>query len=554
MFLARRTALIGLTTALLASTSVLAQTADRPPSGRIDPARLNEATRVLASDEFEGRGPVSEGEDKAVEWIAAQFQALGLEPGGTDGSWYQVAEVSRTRQDGPAELQITAGGQTFSAERGSEIIVSSDRPVDQITLDDAPVVFVGYGVTAPERGWDDFKGVDLRGKIALVLVNDPDFAAPGGHPVAGKFDNNAMTFYGRWTYKFLEAARQGAAGVLVIHETAGAGYPWTTLENSSTAPKFDIVRADPTQERTAAQGWIQQDLAADLFKAAGLDFAALKDQARTPDFRPVTLGGVTMSLHFKQKADRVQTKNVIARLSGTTHADEHVMFGAHWDAYGRATPKNGDDIYNGAVDNATGVAGILEIARLFAEGERPQRSTLFVAWAAEEAGLLGAEYYAENPVWPLETTVANINMDSLLPGTEIDPNIVVIGAGKSDLDDRLAAFASREGRRLIPDPAPHAGAFYRSDHFPLARKGVPALFAAAGFTGHNAASRDYVANRYHQPSDEWTPAWKMDAAAADVQLIYEVGAALANARDWPAWTPGDEFEAARAVSSPARKP
>ena len=554
MFLARRTALIGLTTALLASTSVLAQTADRPPSGRIDPARLNEATRVLASDEFEGRGPVSEGEDKAVEWIAAQFQALGLEPGGTDGSWYQVAEVSRTRQDGPAELQITAGGQTFSAERGSEIIVSSDRPVDQITLDDAPVVFVGYGVTAPERGWDDFKGVDLRGKIALVLVNDPDFAAPEGHPVAGKFDNNAMTFYGRWTYKFLEAARQGAAGVLVIHETAGAGYPWTTLENSSTAPKFDIVRADPTQERTAAQGWIQQDLAADLFKAAGLDFAALKDQARTPDFRPVTLGGVTMSLHFKQKADRVQTKNVIARLSGTTHADEHVMFGAHWDAYGRATPKNGDDIYNGAVDNATGVAGILEIARLFAEGERPQRSTLFVAWAAEEAGLLGAEYYAENPVWPLETTVANINMDSLLPGTEIDPNIVVIGAGKSDLDDRLAAFASREGRRLIPDPAPHAGAFYRSDHFPLARKGVPALFAAAGFTGHNAASRDYVANRYHQPSDEWTPAWKMDAAAADVQLIYEVGAALANARDWPAWTPGDEFEAARAVSSPARKP
>ncbi len=546
----RALVLVGLTAALMASTSALAQSAP----GRVDPARLNEATRVLASDAFEGRGPVTPGEQKTVEWIAEQFQALGLEPGGPDGSWFQVAQVSRTRLDGPASLHITAGGRTFSAERGSEIIVSSDRPVDRITLTDAPVVFVGYGVDAPERGWDDYKDMDLTGKIILVLVNDPDFQAPEGHPVQGRFEDQAMTFYGRWTYKFQEAARQGAAGVLVIHDTAGAGYPWSTLENSSTAPKFDIVRADPEKERVAAQGWIQQDLAADLFKAAGLDFDALKDQARTPEFSPVMLDGVTMSLDFGQKADRVETRNVIARLPGTTHPNESVMFGAHWDAYGRATPKDGDDIYNGAVDNATGVAGILELARLFAEGPRPERSTVFVAWAAEEAGLLGAEYYAENPVWPLETTVANINMDSLLPGTEIDPNIVVIGAGKSDLDDRLAAFASREGRRLIPDPAPHAGAFYRSDHFPLARKGVPALFAAAGFTGHNEASRDYVANRYHQPSDEWTPDWKMDAAAADVQLLYEVGAALANSRDWPAWTPGDEFEAARAASTDARRP
>lgn len=555
MLMSRSVAALGLIAALMTSTSALAQAATQTaPTGRVDPARLNEATRVLASDEFEGRAPVTPGEDKTVEWLSAQFEALGLEPGGPDGQWVQVAEVSRTKQDGPATITVAAHGQTTALQRGPDVVVSSDRPVNHISLKDAPLVFVGYGVDAPERNWDDYKGVDLRGKIMLVLVNDPDFNAPEGHPVAGKFDGQAMTFAGRWTYKFQEAAAQGAAGVLVIHDTAGAGYPWSTLENSSVAPKFDIVRADPDKERVAAQGWIQGAAAEKLFQDAGLDFAALKAKARTPEFQPVTLDGVTMSIDFGQVADRVQTRNVMARLPGTTHPNETVMFGAHWDAYGRATPKNGDDIYNGAVDNATGVAAVLELARLFAEGPRPERSTVFVSWAAEETGLLGAEYYAANPVWPLETTVANINMDSLLPGTEIDPNIVVIGAGKNDLDDRLAVLAGREGRRLIPDPAPQAGAFYRSDHFPLARKGVPALFAAAGFTGHNAASRDYVANRYHQPTDEWTPEWKMDAAAADVQLLYEVGHDLANSRDWPAWKPGDEFEAARQATAAARKP
>ncbi|HEY1074066.1 M28 family metallopeptidase [Brevundimonas sp.] len=549
-----RSAAFGLIAVLMTSTSALAQTVPSTPLGRVDPVRLSEATRVLASDEFEGRAPVTPGEDKTIEWLTQQFQARGLEPGGPDGSWVQVAQVSRTSQDGPAAISVTARGRTSALQRATEVIVSSDRPVSHISLKDAPLVFVGYGVDAPERGWDDYKGVDLTGKIMLVLVNDPDFNAPEGHPVTGQFDGQAMTFYGRWTYKFQVAAAHGAAGVLVIHDTPGAGYPWSTLQNSSTAPKFDIVRADPDKERVAAQGWIQGAVAEKLFQDAGLDFAALKAQARTPDFRPVALDGVTMSIDFGQKADRVQTRNVMARLPGATHPDETVMFGAHWDAYGRATPKNGDDIYNGAVDNATGVAAVLELARLFAEGPRPERSTVFVSWAAEETGLLGAEYYAANPVWPLETTVANINMDSLLPGTEIDPDIVVIGAGKNDLDDRLAVLASREGRRLIPDPAPQAGAFYRSDHFPLARKGVPALFAAAGFTGHNAASRDYVANRYHQPTDEWTPDWKMDAAAADVQLLYEVGSALANSRDWPAWKPGDEFEAARQASADARKP
>lgn len=542
-----RPAALALATVLMTSTAVSAQV-------QVDPERLNALTRELASDRFEGRAPGTPGETLTVEWIAQQFKALGLEPGGPDGSWFQTAEVSRTGPDGPAVLTARAGDHTVSFARADEIIVGSDRPVSRITLTDTPVVFAGYGVSAPERGWDDFKDVDVRGKLLLVIVNDPDFGAPEGHPVANTFDGQAMTFYGRWPYKFQEAAAQGAAGVLVIHDTAGAGYPWSTLAGSSTAPDLDIVRADPDKERVAAQGWISSEATQKLLQLAGLDLDTLRVAARSRDFRPVELDGVTMNIDFGQKADRIQTRNVIARITGTERPDETVMFGAHWDAYGRGTPKDGDDIYNGAVDNATGVAGVLEIARLFAQGEKPKRSVVFISWAAEETGLLGAEYYAANPVYPLEKTVANINMDSLLPGDDIDPNIVVIGAGKSDLDARLLPYATREGRRLIPDPAPQAGAFYRSDHFPLARAGVPALFAAAGFTGHNEASRQYVSGAYHTPKDEWMPDWTMKAAAADVQLIYEVGRELADSSDWPQWSAGSEFEGVRKQSEDQRRP
>ncbi|MDP3803869.1 M28 family metallopeptidase [Brevundimonas sp.] len=530
---------------LLSATPALAQHAEG--------ARLNEHVRVLASDEFEGRGVATPGEQKTVDYVVAQFQALGLEPGGPDGQWVQAAQLGRTRQDGPATITVNAGGRTRALERGPEILVSSDRPVNRITVTDAPVVFAGYGVDAPERNWDDFKGMDLKGKVLLVIVNDPDFGAPEGHPVAGRFDGNAMTFYGRWTYKFQEAARQGAAAVLVIHDTAGAGYGWSVLEGSSTAPKFDIVRADPDAERVPAQGWIQGPVAEQLFRDAGLDYAALREAARTPEFSPVTLDGVTMSIDFGQTADRIESRNILARIPGAGHPEETVLYGAHWDAFGRATPVGDDDIYNGAVDNATGVAGLIELARLFKAGAAPDRSVVFAAWTAEEAGLLGAEYYAANPVWPLETTVANINMDSFLPGTEVSPQIVVMGAGKSQTDAWLERRATEQGRMLIPDPAPQAGGFYRSDHFPLAKMGVPALFGAAGFTGHNAASRDYVANRYHKPSDEWTPEWVMDAAAVDVDLLYAVGRDLADSGDWPEWNAGAEFEAARQASAARRQ-
>ncbi|MDO9607739.1 MAG: M28 family metallopeptidase [Brevundimonas sp.] len=533
---------------IIASSSATAQ--EKPD---IDASRMNEAVRVLASDEFEGRAPASAGEEKTVAWLVEQFRAAGAEGGGPDGAFVQVAHLSRTRQDGPATVAARVGDQTIALERGPDVLVSSDRPTDHITVTDAPVVFVGYGATAPERQWDDFKDVDVRGKVIVVLVNDPDFEAPAGDPVAGKFDDKAMTFYGRWTYKFLEAGRRGAAGVLVVHETAGAGYGWSVLQNSSAAPKFDIVRADPNAERAPFQGWIQRAKAEELFTAAGLDFAALKNRARSADFRPVVLPGMTMSVDFRQIADRVETKNVIARIPGSERPNETVMYGAHWDGYGVGTPDaSGDKIYNAAVDNATGVAALLELAHAFADAPRPKRSIVFAAWSGEEAGLLGSTYYAANPVWPLETTVANINVDSLLPGTEIDPNVVVIGKGKNQLDDVLARHATATGRTLIADPAPQAGAFYRSDHFPLALKGVPALFPAAGFTGASAASRDYVQNRYHQPSDEWDATWRMDVAAADVALIYAVGRDLAQSDAWPEWNPGAEFGPARDQSKASR--
>ena len=546
-----RLLLAAVSTLALLSASNAALASDAP--GKVDPVRMNETVRILAGDDFEGRGPTTVGEEKAVSWISAQFQALGLEPAGDDGGWYQTVPINRFVQDGPAVITAKTGAETVSLRRGDDVIVNSHRPVSHITLTDTPVVFVGYGVTAPERGWDDFKGVDVRGKIVLMLVNDPDFEAAPGSDLAGKFDGLGMTYYGRWVYKFEEAARRGAAGVLVIHETAGAGYPWTTLQNSSTAAGLDIVRADPEAERVQAQGWIQQPVAARLMQAAGLDFAALKASAQSTDFRPVDLTGVTMSIDFGQKFERQTTRNVVAKLAGTTHPDETVMFGAHWDAYGHATPNaKGDDIYNGAVDNASGVAGVLELARLFAEAPRTERTTMFVSWAAEEAGLLGAYFYAAHPIVPLEKTVANIMMDSLLPGPA-EPEIVIIGYGKTDLQDRLAKDAEAVGRSLIADPAPQVGAFYRSDHFPLAKMGVPALFAAAGFTGASEASRIYVRDRYHQPTDDWDSTWTMEGAAQDVQLLYGVGRALAEGREWPKWTVGNEFEAIRESSAAQRR-
>jgi Zn-dependent M28 family amino/carboxypeptidase len=542
--------------ALLAAAAlslIAASASAAPPAGSVDAERFAGYVRELSDDRYEGRAPATPGEDRAIAWIAAQFKALGLEPAGPNGSYFQDVPLMKFIRRGPAASRFSIGGRDWRLTPGDDILVNSIRPDAHARVDNAPLVFVGYGVDAPERQWDDFKGVDLHGKIMVVLVNDPDFEAPEGHPTHDRFDGQAMTYYGRWTYKFEEAARQGAAGILIVHETAGAGYPWSTLQNSDNTPKLDIVRDDPAEHSAPVQGWIQRSVAETLFERAGLDFAALKEAARTSDFRPVEIPGATFSTAFDVDAQRVMTHNVLARVTGKSHPDETLIVSGHWDGLGRSKPDaSGDDIYNAAIDNATGVAAVLEFARLFKEGPPPERTVVFASWAAEEAGLLGAEYYAGHPLAPLETTVGNVNFDSLLPGPA-EPEIVIIGYGMSNFQDWLERAARAAGRKLIPDPAPQAGAFYRSDHFPLARRGVPMLFPSAGFTGASEASRDYVKNRYHQPSDAWNPAWRFEGAAEDLQLAFEVTSQLANSRDWPGWTPGSEFAAERAKTEAARK-
>ncbi|PZR37489.1 MAG: peptidase M20 [Caulobacter segnis] len=427
--------------------------------------------------------------------------------------------------------------------------------VDAVSIKDAPLVFVGYGVRAPERNWDDFKGMDLKGKILVVLINDPDFETG-----SGDFGGKAMTYYGRWTYKFEEAARQGAAGVLIVHETAPASYGWNTVKNSNTNVMFDIVRKAPAKSHPSMEAWIQRDVAVDLFKQAGLDFEALKKQAQTRDFKPVVLPGATFSADYKVKHETIVSKNIAGRIVGTKYPDETIIYSGHWDHLGVGAPDvRGDKIYNGAVDNADGIAAILELARAFKSQPAPQRSILFLAVTAEEKGLLGSEYYGANPLFPLAKTVGDINIDALSAAGPAK-DITTSGDGKVDLQDMLVAKAKAHGRYFSPDPAPQAGHFYRSDHFPFAKRGVPAISIGSGTDlvkgGKEAgekAEADYTENRYHQPADEWSPDWDLSGQAADIGLVYEIGRDLANSRVWPQWQAGSEFKALRDATAAQRK-
>ncbi|MFN3808335.1 M28 family peptidase [Asticcacaulis sp.] len=531
-------------------------------SGGLDGARISQDVQVLASDAFEGRAPGTAGEAKTIAWLSERFKALGLEPGGENDTYLQTVPLTHTRLSPPSllNLRTAAGVQTLINEQ--DIYLATARPVEHLSVKDLPLVFVGYGVKAPERQRDDFKGVDLKGKIAVFLINDPDFEAAADDPVAGRFGGRAMTWYGRWVYKYEIAARLGAAGALIIHDTPGAGYGWSTV----TAPHsevFDVVHRSDALQVVPFQGWPSGAAAEDLFRKAGLDLKALRVAARRDDFEPLAIGDARMSIEAVVKSDRVESHNVIARLPGKTRPDESILYGAHWDAYGIGpADAQGRTIRPGANDDGLGTAAVLEIARQFVKGPRPDRSVVFALWTAEERGLLGSETYASRPTYPLETTVANITLDVLQTAGKAK-DLVVIGMGQNDLEDRLATLAAAQGRILTPDSAPERGLFYRADHFSVAKRGVPTLLimglgggADLVEGGRPAGERwvaDYTANCYHKTCDAWRADWDLSGAVEDIDLAYRLGRDLAHSRDWPQWKAGSEFRPVRDNSAGVRK-
>jgi Zn-dependent M28 family amino/carboxypeptidase len=525
--------------------------AQAPLTAQIDPQRLAQHVQTLGSDAFEGRGPATEGETKTVAYLSDQFAKAGLHPGGdvVNGkrTWTQAVPLLRSEFVGNPQVTLNLAGKSTSLTQGNEIAVRAPTNGDKaMTIDGAPLVFAGYGVKAPERGWDDFKGQDMRGKIMVVLVNDPDFE--GGE---GNFGGKAMTYYGRWTYKYEEGARQGAKGVLVIHETDPASYGWATVKNSNTNAMFDIVRKDPGGEHPPLEGWIQRDLAAQLFAASGTSFEAMKAAAKRKDFKPVPLKA-NLTIHGDAKTEVITSHNVVGILPGSTRPDETVIYTAHWDHLGIGLPDaKGDRIYNGAIDNGTGLAQLIEQARAFATGPRPQRSVVFMAVTAEEKGLLGSEYYAANPLYPLGKTAGMINTDVMgVLGPAKDFSIR--GNQKFGLLDILVEEGAKRGRRYTPDPHPETGGFFRSDHFTVAKAGVPAMsfspgqdLVNGGVPRAQAWSEMYTSKMYHQPADEYDPNWDFTGEAADTELIHAVGLRLANSCDWPNWSQDSEFRAAR---------
>ena len=527
---------------------------------QVDMKRMAEISRTLASDAFQGRAPGTPGEDRTIPYLIAQFKAAGLEPAGENGGWTQEVPMIRTQLGTPERVSVTQGGTTTPLRYPDDIYMSTVRATDAVKIVNAPMVFVGYGVSAPERGWDDFKGVDLRGKVAVMLVNDPDFEATTGEPVAGKFGGKTMTFYGRWVYKYEEAARRGAIAALVVHDTEGAGYPWTVVK-SPAGEGYNVVLPAGAQLPVLLQGWIQQNVAADLLKRAGYDLATVKREARTAAFKPIDLKA-TLSVDAPVKLTRLTSHNVLGKLTGSKYPDETISYGGHWDAYGIGpADAQGRTIKPGAADDALGLAAMIENARLFAAGPRPQRTIVFAAWTAEERGLLGSEYYAQHPLFPMEKMVANLTFDTLQWNGPVK-DAVVVGQGQSEMEDYLASAAKAQGRTVTPENHPERGLFYRADHFSFAKRGVPVLLdmALAGaydmVDGGRAAGEkwlsSFTATCYHQTCDAWSPSWDLRGAAQEADMFYAIGNRLANSRDWPQWRPTSEFAKVRAQSSGAR--
>ena len=526
----------------------------------ISAQRLSQIVRTLSSDEFEGRAPATAGETKTVDFIVSQMKAAGLEPGGDmkDGKrgWTQAVPLLRSDITGTPQLSLAVGGKSQALTQGEQVAVRAALTgAKSVSIENAPLVFLGYGVKAPERNWDDYAGVDTKGKIGVVLINDPDFEAG-----QGDFGGKAMTYYGRWTYKFEEAARQGLAGLLIVHETEPASYGWNTVKNSNTNTMFDVVRDNPSGSHPQLEGWMQRDVAVDLFKRAGLDFDALKKQAQARGFKPVEIKGATFSAKYDVDSQVITSQNVVGRLTGRKRADETVIYSGHWDHLGIGQPDaKGDRIYNGAVDNATGIAAMIELGRAFAKAPRTDRSIVFLAVTAEEKGLLGSEYYASKPVYPLGKTVGVINMDALDPNG-LAKNFTISGSAKLELLDRLTETAKKFGLAYSPDPHPEAGYFFRSDHFPFAKRGVPAIsygsgndWVEGGVAAAEADQAKYTEERYHQPADQWEASWTFAGMAHDLGMLYTLGRDLANSNAWPNWSQDSEFRGARDKTAADRR-
>ncbi len=525
-----------------------------PAPGEISAATMREVTRTLSSDEFGGRMPGTPSEEKTLTYLVEQFTRAGLQPG-NKGSWFQDVPLVEITAANYAPLQVAGSGEAFALSHGEEWVGVTSREVPHIDLTDSELVFVGYGIDAPERGWNDYAGIDMRGKTAVILVNDPDWTS---ETLNGPFNGAAMTYYGRWGYKFEDAARQGAAGALIIHDTFPASYGWNVVEEGWTGPQAYAERSDGGAGETLVNGWVQHDVARRIMIAAGKDFDALVKAAAVKGFKPVPLG-LTVSTSFDNTIRRYTTRNVIGVLPGSERPDEYVIHTGHWDHLGRCGPdEEGDDICNGAVDNAAGIGAIVALAEAHAKAGPAPRSLAFIAVTAEEQGLLGSEYFAANPVFPLNHIVAGINIDApMLGGPSRD--VTVIGGGKSDLDAFLEAALARQGRAATPDTSPQAGFYYRSDHFSFAKRGVPMLYVEGGQdfveggTAAGAAYQErYIREAYHGPNDEFDPAWDFAAVEPDLQLYYMLGRMLATSTSWPGWIPGDEFRRIRQESCKGR--
>ena len=523
------------------------ETGAKPPVASA--ADIGRRIERLASDEFEGRAPGTPGGIAASQYIADEMKAAGLTPMGNDGTYFQNVELtaqsvlpSSTMSISNGETQILDGNSTENA------VFWTKRLDETVNVTDSEVVFVGYGVTAPEYGWNDYAGLDVTGKTVVMLVNDPGFATKD----EALFKGNAMTYYGRWTYKFEEAARQGAAAAIVVHETEPASYGWDVVSGSWTGEQYDLVRPDRGASRAALEGWITYAQAEQMFASVDMDLSKMKSDAAAKGFKPVSAPALTLNATINQTVKTTTSRNVAGGVKGTTHPDEYVLYMAHWDHLGKNEALEGDDkIYNGAVDNATGTAAIIEIGEAFVQQGAPERSAIFVAVTAEESGLLGSAYYAEDPIVPLDMTVAGINIDAILPLGETK-DMKVIGFGASQLEDRLKTVLEPRGMYIVPDDKPEAGYYYRSDHISLAKKGVPMLYSdpgndhvTNGLTYGEDFAKEYTKERYHKPADEYDNSWDLSGIEQSTEILFELGYGIANSRDWPNWYEGTEFRALR---------